>query len=115
MASIWELTEDALDGLGVDLAANVMIRATASALPDSYIVYQVISSPPLQHGDNVERLRWWRMQVTYYSRAGLIAMPAIEAAMVTAGFTKSMFRELPYNELTRHYGFAMDFIYLEEE
>lgn len=115
MSSIWEITEDALDGLSVALAANVMIRETNEALPDNYIVYQVISSPPVQAANDVETLRYWRMQVTYYDRAGLINMPAIEAAMVTAGFSKSMFREIPYNQLTRHYGLAMEFIFLEEE
>ena len=115
MTTIWERTVSALTGLSVDMAANVMIQATADALPDQYIVYQLISSPPEQHGDNVERLRTYRMQVAFYDRAGLATMPAIPAAMVTAGFSKSMYRELPYNEITRHYGLAMEFLYLEEE
>jgi len=115
MASIWEITEDALDGLGVALAANVMVMPTGTALPDEFIVFQLISSPPAQAANDVETLRRYRMQVSYYNRAGLISMPAIEAAMVTAGFTKSVYRELPYNQLTRHYGLAMEFLYLVEE
>lgn len=110
--SIWELTEDALDGLGVALAANVMVEGTGTALPDQFIVYQLISSPPELHADDAETLRSYRMQVTVYNRAGLISLPDVEGAMVTAGFRKSMFRELPYNTLTRHYGLAMEFIYL---
>lgn len=115
MTTIWERVEDALDGLGVDLAANAMVMPTGTALPDEFIVYQVISSPPEQHADELETLRSYRVQVSYYNRAGLIGMPAIKAAMVTAGFTKSVYRELPYNQLTRHYGLAMEFLYLVEE
>lgn len=112
MTTIWELTEDALDGLGVSLAANVMQSQTGTALPDQFIVYQLISSPPAQAADDAETLRSYRMQVAVYNRAGLISLPDIEGAMVTAGFRKSMYRELPYNQLTRHYGLAMEFNYL---
>lgn len=113
--SIWEITNAALSGLGVELAANALVRETPGSLPDQFIVYQMISSPPEQSANNVETLRSYRMQVTVYNRAGLISLPDVESAMVTAGFSKSMFRELPYNQLTRHYGLAMEFIYLEEE
>lgn len=115
MASIWETTKTALTGLGYDLAANVMLDETAGSLPDTFLVYQVISSPPAQHGDEVERLRWYRVQVTVYARGGLATVPTlVAAAMVTAGFTKSVFREIPYNQETRHFGYAMEFIWLEE-
>ena len=115
MTTIWERTVSALTGLSIPMAATAMITATGADLPDQFMVYQLISSPPAQAGDNVERLRTYRMQVAFYDRAGLATMPAIPAAMVTAGFSKSMYRELPYNEKTRHYGLAMEFLYLEEE
>jgi hypothetical protein len=115
VTTIWERTASALAGLGVDMAANVFLSETGDTLPDQFIVYQLISSPPQQAADNVETLRTYRMQVTVYDRAGLAALPDVPAAMVTAGFTKSMYRELPYNEKTRHFGLAMEFLYLEEE
>lgn len=116
MASVWEETYSALSGLGYALAANVMLSDTAGSLPDEYLVYQVISSPPVLHADHTERIRWYRMQVTAYSRNGLATMPVlVQAAMVAAGFTKSVFRELPYNQETRHFGYAMEFIWMEDE
>jgi hypothetical protein len=112
MSTIWEVTEDALDGLGVTVAANALVLASETARPDAYIVYQVISSPPRLHADDAETLRSWTMQVSYYDRAGLVSMPDIQGAMEAAGFTSGSFRELPYNQLTRHYGMALDFHYL---
>lgn len=113
--TIWEITKVTLEGLGLETAANAMLRDTAALLPDTYLVYQMISSPPAQHADGVEKLRWYRVQVTGYSRDGLASLPDVAAAMVAAGFTKSVFRELPYNELTGHYGYAMEYIWLEDE
>lgn len=114
--SIWEITEDALDGLGLPLAANTMIVATGAELPDSYLVYQVISNPPRLHADDLEKLRSYRMQVSIYSRSGLAAIPSlVEAAMLAAGFTRIEGRELPYNPQTRHFGLATDFNFLSED
>lgn len=116
MTTIWERTGTALAGLGLDVAANVMVQATADALADTYLVYQVISSPPALHADQVEKLRWYRVQVSVYARGGLATVPdLVAAAMVAAGFSKSIFREIPYNEKTRHFGYAMEFIWLEDE
>src|SRR4030043_1770490 len=102
--SIWEITEEALEVLGVPIAANVMIPASGEALPDLFLVYQLISSPPVLHADNLEMMRSYRMQVTIYSRDGLVDLPDVPGAMVYVGFTKSSIRELPYNAHTRLYG-----------
>jgi hypothetical protein len=115
MMDIWTATQTALTSLSIPMAANQYLVSTAAALPDAFIVYQVISDPPVQHADNVEKLRQYRMQVTYYSRTGLAAMPDIEGAMRAAGFARQPGRELPYNQDTRHFGFALDFSYLDEE
>jgi hypothetical protein len=112
--SIWETTAAALTSLGLPLAASAMIVATGAELPDSYLVYQMISNPPALHADNLEELRWYRIQVSVYSRNGLAAIPAqVETAMLAAGYTRLEGRELPYNPQTRHFGCAMDFAYLE--
>jgi hypothetical protein len=112
--TIWEITETALNTLNVPIAANVMISATDEALPDLYLVYQLISSPPILHAEDLEDMRFYRMQVTIYSRDGLSNLPEVGDAMVDAGFTKSAIRELPYNTETRHYGLSLEFIYFSD-
>lgn len=115
MSSIWEITEDALDGLGVPLAANTLIVATGTELPDTFLTLQMISNPPVQHANNLETLRSYRMQVSVFSRSGLASLPAqVETAMLAAGFTRMEGRDLPYNQQTRHFGVALDFNYLED-
>ena len=112
--SIWEITQEALEGLGVPMAANVMIPASGEALPDLFLVYQLISSPPVLHAEDLEIMRSYRMQVTIYSRDGLVNLPDVADEMVEAGFSRSVIRELPYNADTRHYGLAMEFVYLSD-
>lgn len=114
MSSIWEITRTALVGLGVPLAANRYLVQTGQDLPDRYIVYQLISSPPELSADNVEKYRSYRMQVTIWDRTGLAALPDIAGAMVAAGFGRGPFRELPYQDATQHYGLALDFFYLQD-
>jgi hypothetical protein len=113
--SIWARTKTALTGLGVPIAANRYLVSTGQQLPDQYIIYQLISSPPELYADNVEKYRSYRMQVTIWDRSGLANLPDIAGSMVAAGFGRGPFRELPYVESTRHYGLAYDFFYLEEE
>jgi hypothetical protein len=109
--SIWEITQEALEGLSVPVAANVMISDTGQALPDLFMVYQLIDSPAILHAEDLEFMRSYRMQVTIYSRNGLADLPDVAGVMVEAGFARSSMRELPYNTETRHFGLSMDFIY----
>ena len=111
--TIWERCKTALQSLSVTKAANVYIPASGGERPDVYLVYSLVTSPPLQHADNLETLREYTMQVSIYSRSGLINLPDIEGAMLAAGFTYETQRELPYNPDTRHYGLAMDFNFVE--
>lgn len=112
--TIWEITRDALSGLDVPTAANVMISPTGEALPDVFLVYQLVSSPPIVHVDDFENMRLYRVQVTVYSRDGLANLPNVAGAMVDAGFSRSAMRELPYNPETRHFSLAMDFIFISD-
>jgi hypothetical protein len=112
---IWERARAALVGIGLPVAANTIVVASGSDYPDQYLVYQMISNPPLLHGDDVELVRRYRMQVNFFSRTGLDSIPAqIETAMLAAGFTRLEGREIPYNQDTRHFGLSMDFNYLED-
>ena len=115
MMDIWSVTEDALDGLGVAVAANQLIVASGAALPDAFLVYQLISDPSAQHADDGETLRSYRMQVAFYGRDGLSGMPDVDGAMRAAGFTRLGGRELAYNSETGHFGYASDYNYLDEE
>jgi hypothetical protein len=96
------------------MAANTFLAATGNELPDTFLVYQMISNPAIQQADDDETLRGYRVQVSYYSRTGLAGVPDIDGAMKTAGFTRLPGRELPYNEKTRHFGLALDYHFLEE-
>jgi hypothetical protein len=111
--TIWERVYTALSGLGWTLAENQMLVASGSQLPDDFLVYQLISSTPEEHADDVEKLRTWQVQVSAYSRSGLAGLPAIATAMTAAGFLRGNERELPYDQVTRHYGLAMEFRYYE--
>ena len=111
--TIWERVLSTLTPLGLPLAANAMIVASESERPDVYIVYFVVTDAAAQHADNLEKHRSTTVQITYYDRAGLAGMPDINGAMTAAGFMAGPRRELPYNQQTRHFGYAMDFVYVE--
>ena len=111
--TIWERVLTALTPLGLPLEANVLIVDSESDRPDAYITYFEVTSVAVQHADNVEKHRAPTVQVTYYSRAGLATMPDIPAAMAAAGFMAAGRRELPRNQDTRHYGYALDFVFVE--
>jgi hypothetical protein len=113
--SIWARTLAALTSLGLPMAANTYVPETGSQIPDAYLVYFLVSSPPELAADNVEMLRSYRMQVSYYSRTGLAVLPGIKAAMVAAGFEADAMTELPFNPTTRHFGISFEFVYLEQE
>ena len=111
--TIWERVLTALTTLGLPMAANAMIVASESERPDAYIVYFIVTDAAEQHADNNEQHRSTTVQVTYYNRNGLAGMPDIRGAMTAAGFMAASGHELPYNSQTRHFGFAMDFVFVE--
>lgn len=112
--TIWEITAAALTGLGVPMAASRYIGSN-DQLPDLFLVYFLVSSPPEQHADNLETLRSYLMQVSIFSRTGLTGLPDVAGAMVAAGFTRGLERELPFNQTTGHYGLALELNFLAEE
>ena len=112
--TIWERVDAALSGLGVPIFANAYVSATGTDYPDLYLVYFLVTAPPVLHADNSENLRDNLVQISIYNRSGLINLPDVESAMVAAGFTAGTRRELPYSEDTRHFGLMFEFSYLEE-
>lgn len=113
--TIWERVEDALTSIGVPYKADVYVPSSGGALPAAYIVYFLVSSPPIQHADDVEKLRMYRVQVSYYSKTGMVGMPGIKAAMVAAGFMPGPMTTIPYNQQTGHYGLALEYVQESEE
>lgn len=113
--NVYTRTLNALTPLGVPLAAQKMIAADASSLPDVYLTYFLVSSVPVQSADDAETERRQRMQVTAWSRGGLTSLPNVPGAMTAAGFMRGEERELSRDPDTGHFGLAMDFLTLEEQ
>lgn len=114
--SIWSITAAALASLApLPVSAGQALIASGSQLPDEYAVYFLVASTPELAADDVEKERSYRMQVSYFNRAGLGAVPDIDGAMVAAGFTRGPQREIPYDQTTGHYGLALDYYYDEAE
>lgn len=83
------------------------------ALPDTFLAYQLISSPPEQHADNVETVRSYLIQVSIYSVNGLESLPNVDGAMTAAGFQIGDIHQLPKDAVTGHFGLAKEYHYLE--
>jgi hypothetical protein len=114
MTTIFERAATALATLGVPYANQVYIPATGTDLPNLFLVFFLVTAPTAQHADDAETLRTNRVQVTTYSRTGLVSLPDVTGAMEAAGFTPAAKYQLAYNLETRHFGLATDYIYLEE-
>lgn len=110
MSTIWEITASALAPLGENLAADKY----AGEPPDRFLVYSLVSSPPVGHGDNRELLREYRVQVSLYDRAGVVDYQGIVDAMTAAGFSAGPMRGIPFNQTTGHFGLVMEFVYLAD-
>lgn len=110
MTTIFEQVKTTLATLSPDVP--FALAPYKGTLPDTYIVYQLISGTPEQHADNAEEERSYTVQVTIWSRSGLVALPDVDTAMLAAGFQKSDERQLPQDMETTHYGLAIDYVYL---
>lgn len=115
MTTIFERTVTALGTISPAIVYSMAPykKAPSGDLPDQYVVYQLVVGNPEQHADDAETLRSYTMQVTIWSRNGLVTVPDVNAAMIAAGFQKGPERPLPQDRETGHYGLAKDFIYLE--
>jgi hypothetical protein len=113
--SIWSITATALATLTpLPVSEGQKLIASGAALPDEFATYFLVTAASVLDADDVEKLRCYTIQVSYFNRLGLGAVPDIDGAMVAAGFTRGPSRELPYDQVTRHYGLALDYNYYEE-
>ena len=111
MTSIFKRVDDAIETLSPAVA--YALTPYLGTLPSTFISYQLIDGVPEQRADNVEKLRTYRVQVNICSTSGLDTLPAVDAAMVAAGFTKGPERQLPKAD-TGHFILAKDYYYLED-
>jgi hypothetical protein len=111
MTNIFTATNDALATLSVPYAMDVFLASDGS-LPDTYLVYSLISGVPVQSADNVETMRGYRVQVSILSVNGLASLPDVDGAMLAAGFQKGPERALPPDTESRHFGLAKDYFFL---
>ena len=110
MTTIFEITNTALGTItpAVTFAMDVLI----GTLPDTYLVYSLISGVGEEHADNAETARTYRVQVSIMNKDGLASLPDVDAAMLAAGFKKGPERALQKDSTTSHYGLAKDYFYL---
>lgn len=112
--TIWERIALALSEINLPKAEGVYIPSSASGLiPETFLVYFLVSSSSVQHADNREILRSYLVQISIYNRTGLTNLPDVTTPMKNAGFVRNAIREIPYNQETGHYGLALDFHYEE--
>jgi len=81
------------------------------SLPETYIVYFLVTDNPELHADNAETNRSHHIQISIYSHGGLVSLPDVDTAMLAAGFQKGQRLKLPYSADTQHYGIAIDYFY----
>ena len=113
--TIFERVEDALDTLSPAVAYGQDDYLTEDAdLPDEYLVYFLVSAPPVLHANNAEASRMYRVQVNIYNRGGLVSLPDVDAAMSAQGFQLGPAHGLPKSEDTGHFGLAKEYTYYEE-
>lgn len=112
MTDIFTRTQTALDTLApIPSGRDVQLDASGN-LPDTYLVYSLITGQAAQHADNIETERFYRVQVSIYSRLDSTLAPDVDGAMKAAGFSPSDERELPYSHESRHHGWAKDYTIL---
>ncbi|RPH60008.1 MAG: hypothetical protein EHM81_07100 [Chloroflexi bacterium] len=93
--TIFERVKTALATLSPIQYALDSMMMTGGDLPDQYLVYNLPNAAPVAHFDDQEAARRYQVQVAIYSRAGLVSLPNVDAAMLAAGFTRSSERVAP--------------------
>lgn len=113
MTTIFERVETALGTISPAVPFSMAPYKSASALPDQYMTHQLIVGTSEDHADNTETARSYLVQITIWSKTGLVSLPDVNTAMLAAGFQKSTERQLPQDRESGHWGLAKDYVYLE--
>lgn len=115
MINIYELTYDTLASLGYPVKEQGTL---GKELPETFVTYQLIDSPPTGHADNRATGVSYRMQITLYSTSPTIkqgADAAFKAVMLPAKFMRVGGRDLPFDPKTGHYAYTCDYRYYDME
>jgi len=110
--TIFERVKTALSTLSPAVAYSLAPYKSNTTLPDTFITYQLIISLPEQNADDGETERSHLIQVSIFSRTGLVSLPNVDAAMLAAEFEKGRERQLPQDPQTGHYGLAKEYIFV---
>ena len=115
MTTIFEKVEAALNTLSpaIPWAYKQYQTASGQSLPDTYLVYSLVSSPPTEHADDVESLREYTVQVSTYKVGSMVGRPDVVAVMVSSGFMAGSLRETSNYPDSTHFGLSQEFTYLE--
>lgn len=84
-------------------------------LPNLFIAFQLLPSPPVQHADNKEKERFYTFQVSIWDKAGNPSETSVDTALLAAGFMKGNVIPLLQDPKTHHYGLAVEYTYLEQK
>ena len=111
MTTIFERVKTALGTISPAVPFS-LAPYKATTLPDTFLAYQLIVAVPEQNADDAETERSYLIQVSVYSKTGLVSLPDVDTAMTAAGFEKGRERQLPQDPATGHYGLAKEYSYL---
>lgn len=112
MSDVFALVDAALKTLSPAVPYACGDFQSSGALPDLYLVYQLISGTDVQFGDNQPTELRARVQITILSRTGFASLPDIDIAMAGQGFHFAEARQLPFDPYTLHFCLAKDYFVL---
>lgn len=112
MTTIFERVESALGTISPAVPFSLAPYKSTGALPDQYLAHQLVDGSPEQHADDSETERSYLVQVSIFSRTGLVSLPDVDTAMLAAGFEKGRERPLPQDPQTGHYGLAKEYTFI---
>lgn len=104
--------ESILTTLGIPYGLMRYVDINTTQLPDTYIVYFLVDDRGKEWADGEEISRSPRIQVSLFFREKPIysTVPSqIEAAFIQGGFLRVGSGNIPYSEITGHYGWRCDF------
>lgn len=111
MTTIFERVKTALTAISPAVPFS-LAPYRATTLPDTFLAYQLIVSVPEQNADDAETERSHLVQVSVYSKTGLVSLPDVDTVMLAAGFEKGRERQLPQDPNTGHYGLAKEYTFV---
>jgi hypothetical protein len=112
MTTIFERVKTALNTISPSVPFSLAPYKSATTLPDQFLAYQLIAGTPEQSADDAETERSYLVQVSVFSRTGLVSLPDVDTAMLAAGFNKGRERQLPQDPQTGHYGLAKEYTFI---